>query len=290
MIAGIYSIGLLYDNSAKKAGIEYMSPAYQKGFINWFRNWINHLKSLGLDYDDFAFELVDEPSSQAKLKIHADIGRLVREADPKARILVTANFAEIERLKKISDAVDIWVPRGFVIEDVDARNFMRDTGKEIWLYECSGDSKRLDPIGYYRALAWQSFRHDLAGWGYFAHMWWGEIPWESANTTKGPLATFSTVYPGMNGPVTSRRWEAFWKGHEDFRALHLLRRLISEAEKSGKDVSSAKSVLEEAKSAYIKIQSMAEKGAPTFEKSKYLDDLRRSVADVSLSLAGLATN
>lgn len=285
MIAGIYSIGLFYDNVAKKAGFEYMGPEYRRGFINWFRDWVGHLKSLGLDYNDFAFELVDEPASQAKLKIHADIGRLVREADPKARILVTANFTEVERLKQIKDAVDIWVPRGPVIEDEDARNFMRNTGKEIWLYVCSGDSKRLDPVGYYRSLAWQSFRHGLTGWGYFAHMWWGEIPWESANTKNERLATFSTVYPGLHGPVPSRRWEAFWKGHEDFRALHLLGRLVSEAEKSGKDTSSAKLVLEEARNAFSKLQSIAEKHVSTATLSKYLDDLRRKVAEVSLNLA-----
>ena len=284
MIAGIYSIGLAYDERAKKAGIEYMSSAYRKGFIGWLRDWINHLKSLGLDYKDFVFEVVDEPASEAKFKTHMDIGRLVREADPRARILVTANTNNLDYLRQLSEVVDIWVPHTSVLEDELCRKFIESTGKETWVYVCSGDSKRLDTIGYYRALGWQSFARQLTGWGYFAHMWWGELPWESSNTTNKRLATYSTVYPGTNGPVPSRRWEAFWKGHEDFRALHLLRKLISDAEVAGKDVSAAYATLMEAEKAWDELKRMGEKRSPTEERSAYVEEIRRRVAVASMKL------
>jgi hypothetical protein len=287
MVAGIYSIGIIYDELAKKAGMEYMNPAYKKGFITWMRDWIGHLKSLGLDYKDFAFELADEPTSKEKFKLHMDIGRLLREADPKARVILTANFNEVARLKEISEVTDIWVPHSRVLEDELARRAMKDSGKEMWVYVCSGNSKRLDPTGYYRILPWQAFRYDLTGWGFFAHMWWGELPWESSNTTHQALATYSTVYPSPGGPVTSRRWEAYWKGHEDFRALHLLKGLISEAAKAGVQgdaLAGAKSVLEEARNGTVRLKELKEQDAPPSAGTEYLDSLRQKVAEASIKL------
>lgn len=291
LIAGMYSIGVVYDSWAKKAGMDYMSPAYRKGFIAWVRDWIAHLKSLGLDYKDFAFELVDEPNGPDEFKLFMDIGHLMREADPRARTILTANFDEFDHLKQAAEVTDIWVPHNRVLSNEAAVRLMKDSGKEMWVYVCAGDSKRLDPINYYRSLPWQAFRFDLAGWGFFAHMWWGEIPWESNNTTNGHLATYSTVYPGANGPVTSRRWEVYWKGHEDFRALHLLKRLVAEVEKAGTSpaaVSKGRSVLDEVRGAPAVLEKMQREGAGTLAQAEYLDGLRSKVAEASIALSGKA--
>lgn len=287
MILGAYSIGIAYDEWAQQAGIEYMSAAYRKGFISWVRDWIAHLKSLGLGYQDFAFELVDEPAAERKFRLHTDFGRLMREADPKARVVVTANLRDTGRLKQISDVVDIWVPHVRVLEDDAARQVMVDSGKEMWTYICSGDSKRLDPTNYYRFLAWEAFRYDLAGWGYFAHMWWGEKPWESNNTMNKHLATYSTVYPGATGPVTSRRYEAYWKGHEDYRALRLLERLVSGSQQTSANDSLLKAgqaLLAEGRNAPVTLKQMMEEGASPAERAAYLDDLRARIAQVTVQL------
>ena len=288
LISGMYSIGIAYDSWAKKAGMEYMSPAYQKGFIAWTRDWIAHLKSLGLGYQDFVFELVDEPNGADEFKLFMDIGRLMRQADPKARTVLTVNFDDFDHIKQAAEVTDVWVPHNRVLANEAIARAMKDSGKEMWVYVCAGDSRRLDPINYYRSLPWQAFRYDLSGWGFFAHMWWGELPWESKSSAGKPLATFSSVYPGANGPVTSRRWEAYWKGHEDFRALHLLRSLISGAEKAGlapEPVSKAKSVLEEAKNAPARLEEMQRNGVGTQAQAEFLDTLRSKIAESSIVLS-----
>ena len=288
LISGMYSIGIAYDSWAKKAGMEYMSPAYRKGFVTWVRDWIAHLKSLGLGYQDFVFEPADEPNGKEEFKFFMDIGRLMREADPKARVVLTVNFDEYDRLKQAAEVTDVWVPHNRVLANEAAVRVMKDSGKEMWVYVCAGDSKRLDPINYYRFLPWQAFRYDLAGWGFFAHMWWGENPWESKSNQGKPDATYSAVYPGANGPVTSRRWEAYWKGHEDFRALHLLKRLVAEVEKAGTSpdaVSKGKSVLEEVRGAPTVLEKMQREAAPTQAQAEFLDNLRSKVAESSMELS-----
>lgn len=281
MAIGAYSISLQYDGWARKAGITYMSDAYRKGFVSWVRDWVAHLKGLGLSYDDFAFELVDEPSPDEKLQMHIDTGKLMREADPRARIVCTTNFADLDKLERISPFVDVWIPQGKVLEDPAAREFMKRTGREMWMYVCEGDSKRRSPVTYYRVLPWQAFRYDLTGWGFFAHMWYGESPWEATNASGKYLATYSTIYPGLSGPVTSRRWECYFKGHEDFRALHLLKSLVARAEKAGLDVVDARKVLQEAVDGSAGLQRMKSDA----EASAFLADIRRRVADASVKLS-----
>ena len=287
LISGIYSIGIAYDRWAKKAGIAYMCPAYRKGFINWVRDWIAHLKSLGLGYDDFIFELADEPNQEAEFQFFMDIGRLMREADPKARTVLTANFDEFDHIKQAAEVTDIWVPHSRVLANEAAVRVMKDSGKEMWVYVCAGDSRKLDPISYYRFLPWQAFRYDMTGWGFFAHMWWNEVPWESRSANHNAHANYSTVYPGANGPVTSRRWEVYWKGYEDFRALHLLKNLISGAEKAGLAgdiVPKAKSVLDEARNAPARLEEMARSGVGTQAQAEFLDGLRSKIAESSIEL------
>lgn len=285
MMLGAYSIGVQWDRWTTNAGYEYMGPAYRKGFINWIRDWIAHSKKLGMSYNDFAFELVDEPAGKEKFQLHLDTGKLMREADPKARIVMTTNFVEDEKLRAISPYVDVWVPSGNTLETASAREFIKKTGKEVWMYVCAGDSKRLSPITYYRILPWQAFRYDLQGWGFFAHMWNGESPWEATNNGGKYLGTYTTIYPGVNGPVTSRRWECYFKGHEDFRALNLLKSLIARAEKSRVDVTEARSVLKEAMNGSAGLREMERNSKSDAEESAYLSEIRRKVADVSVKLS-----
>ncbi len=282
---GAYNVSVQFTDWAEEAGIPYMSDAYRKAFVSWMRDWIERVKSLGLSYDDFAFELVDEPAPEEKLRMHIDTGRLLREADPRARVVCTANFPELDKLRRIEPFVDIWVPQGKVLEDSAAREFMKRTGKEMWMYVCEGDSKRRPPVAYYRAVPWQAFRHDLAGWGFFAHMWQGESPWDAASASGKYLATYSTVYPGLNGPVTSRRWECYFKGHEDFRALHLLKSLVERAEKAGLDASEARKVLEEARDGSAGLREMEQRNGSAAETSAFLADIRRRAADAAVKLS-----
>lgn len=282
---GAYNVSIQFTDWAKEAGIEYMSDAYRKAFIAWMRLWIDHVKSLGLSYDDFAFELVDEPAPEDKLRMHIDTGKLIRDADPQARVVCTTNFSEMDKLERIEPYVDIWVPQGKVLEDAAAHEFMKRTGKEMWMYVCEGDSKRRPPVAYYRVLPWQAFRYDLAGWGFFAHMWQGERPWESVSAGGKYLATYSTVYPGLHGPVTSRRWECYYKGHEDFRALNLLKSLVVRAEKAGVDGIAAKRVLDEAMNGSVGLQKMKASNSSDAEASAFLSDIRRKVADATMKLS-----
>jgi hypothetical protein len=236
LVVGAYSLGEIFDQQTDSLGIEFMSDAYRKAFCAWMTEWIAHLKSLGLDYDDFAFQLYDEPSSGKRYEQHVALGRFLRrEVDPRAHVVCTTNFTDLDKLRAIDEGVDIWVPHIRTLRDPEAMAYIRATGEEIWCYVCSGYAQKLSPITYYRLLPWEAFHHGARGWGRFAHMWWGEDVWGVHGPDMAEGKTYSTIYPGPQGPVTCRRWEACYEGRQDYVYLWMVRQALAGRSAAGQD-------------------------------------------------------
>ncbi|UCH36414.1 MAG: hypothetical protein JSV65_08690 [Armatimonadota bacterium] len=236
LVVGAYSAGEYFTARMESVGVEFMSDAYKKAFRTWMTEWIAHLKSLGLGYDDFAFQLWDEPSGGKRYEQHVALGRFFKqEVDPNVHVVCTANFRDVEKLRAIDDGVDIWVPHRTTMRDPEAMAYIRATGEEIWCYVCSGYSKTLSPLAYYRLLPWEAFHHGARGWGHFAHMWWGEDVWGVHGPDLKEGATYSTIYPGREGPITCRRWEAYYEGRQDYAYLWMLRQAIERLGVAGAD-------------------------------------------------------
>jgi hypothetical protein len=127
---------------ALKGDDKYMSDAWKKAHKEWIRKWIAHLKELGITYDRFAFYPVDEPGLDGDGRVNEFItlGRLIREADPKAQIYTDpAGQITLEHLKKMAPYVDIWCPHrhDFLLnEGGDMLDFVKSSGKTVWSYEC----------------------------------------------------------------------------------------------------------------------------------------------------------
>ena len=96
----------------------------------------------------------------------------------------------------------------------------KSTGKPVWTYTCSINMKSLDPLDYYRLKPWRAWKLGLNGVCYWAYNSWRGDPW---NDFDGEIGDCGAVYNGPLGPVTSRRWEAWREGLEDYLYLHLLK-------------------------------------------------------------------
>jgi len=193
--------------------------AYRTAHIAFLHAWVEHLKVLGLTYDDWALYPVDEPGLQAGLvERFLFFARLAREADPNIRIYANP-VARIttEELESMVPFVDIWAPHrvGFLLDTgLDRLELMHATGATMWTYECEGDAKRQSPLGYYRGLAWLSWHRSLTGWGFWTYCTSQHDPWFVPSGSLDYLLT----YPGR-GPVSSKRWEAVRDGIEDYGML-----------------------------------------------------------------------
>lgn len=210
-----------------KGPAEQFTPVWEKAYKLWLREWIEHLKNMGVTYNQYAFYPVDEPGlSDEHVKRFIDHGKLIREADPKAQIYTDpVGRATMEDLKNMSPYVDIWCPNrtGFLLnEGQDKLAFIKSTGKTIWTYECIGNAKHLSPIGYYRSQAWLAWHHGLTGIGFWSYSTSSADPWFVPEATLDYLLT----YQGK-GVVSSKRWEAIRDGIEDYGILYELNNVVN---------------------------------------------------------------
>jgi hypothetical protein len=130
--------------------------------------------------------------------------------------------------------VDIWSPYLPRLSNAEEVTFYRQTGKPVVPYICAENKRVLDPYAFYRLFPWQVWRHGFHGcwiWTYLRGDPWNGREWDGG-----------MVYPGQGQIVTSRRWEMFREGLEDYLYLHLLRERVE----SGKAPASATKLLQQA--------------------------------------------
>ncbi|MGZ5134827.1 MAG: hypothetical protein ACXWCG_06745 [Flavitalea sp.] len=96
--------------------------------------------------------------------------------------------------------------------------------KEIWLYWILANSKSLSPYSYYRLMAWRAFALGFTGAGFwnYADTGSGEYASSAWDDFDGKRPDFSVIYEGEgNTIVSSRRWEAWRMGVEDYELLSM---------------------------------------------------------------------
>ncbi|MBN1348458.1 VCBS repeat-containing protein [candidate division KSB1 bacterium] len=201
------------------------SDTWKKAYIAGIRRYVAHVRQLGFNYDDFALYPVDEPwlTGMAGVKILYDCASLAKQADARIQIYCDpAGMPTPENSAEMVPYVDIWMPMIDLLkrEDKSLLNFYKSTGAKVWAYEAPGPTKLLKPLGLYRMQPWLAFRYGLTGCGIWTY------DYKNIWTTNQPAPfhfSYSTIYDDGESIVTSRRWEAYRDGVEDFNLLTLLR-------------------------------------------------------------------
>lgn len=184
------------------------------------------LRALGLDYADYALYLQDEPGLMGKdadFDKYVAMVRRVKQADPRVRIYANpAGGARSAILGPLDGLVDIWCPDLHLFRDEPLQlGALFRRAPHFWHFEAPADQRNLDPLGYYRMKPWVAFQLGMTGGGYWVYSsgtsFWFHDP--ARNTEYG------TVYMTPRGPVTTKRWEAFRDGAEDFDLLWMARQV-----------------------------------------------------------------
>lgn len=209
------------------------SDAYKKAYIHYVREWVAHLKAMGVGYDGYAMYPIDEPGlNDGLVEAYLHNAKLTRAADPKVLMYTdpVARITEAE-LREMVPYVDIWCPNrvGFLLDTGEEKlKIMQDSGATMWNYECLGNAKHQSPLGYYRGQAWLAWHHNLTGIGFWSYCTSSADPWFRPQDTLDYLLT----YQG-DGVVASKRWEAIRDGVEDYAMLHALREAVKSARERG---------------------------------------------------------
>jgi hypothetical protein len=197
---------------------KFMSSEWNDLFKKWIAVWSAHLNTLGIKFEQFAFYPYDEPKNEAEAKVLSSVSGLIKEVDKRLQVYTTIgklnglNNYSIEELKKY---VDI-----FQVNELDLGNtrlsMLKNPGKEIWCY--SGGGKKADPFRQYRLQAWKAFKYGATGIGFWAYADTGSTgtAWDDSD---GNRPDYAVIYEGENGIVSSKRWEAWREGVEDYELL-----------------------------------------------------------------------
>ena len=203
--------------------------------IQYIRDLRDHLRSKGWSYDRFMFYPVDEPGHDAGnlVDIQVASGQLFREADPSIRIYTDPVWGlPWEDFQRCLPYVDVWAPNmrlvgGLLCQD-PRMEYLLNTGRPVWSYECISQVKSISPLRYMRSYAWRARYFGLKGMGVWTH---SEAPNDHWFAGKGINDEYALVYPGEVA-VPSVRWEALRDGLEDITALDLLEQEIQRVRSS----------------------------------------------------------
>ncbi len=196
---------------------------WDAAFKSWYRQIVRHLLLRGLTYDDFAFYPIDEPQSAERSAKYLHMVRLAKQVAPEAQTFVTAPDMPIDVLRSWAPFTDIFCLGG--PESFDKAPILIRQGRKAWYYDGAA-SKAHHPIGVARRDFWRAFRVGLEGLGVWAYACsgWQKTGEETAWTERDNIGRgdASMIYRGKHGPVTSKRWEAWRDGVEDYWLLTLL--------------------------------------------------------------------
>ena len=209
-----------------------------KIMTRWLKDVIAHMKKKGIGYDEFALEWIDEAGVKEMNEIVKPSCELLRSIDPQVLIWanVTGDNTE-DSVAELEGLIDIWCPAGAKL----GWDFWKD--KRTWTYASSSNKGR-SPTGHYRYKLWKSFSEGCEGNGFWVYTDDRDL-WDDY----AGAPSFSVVYDGPDGVVSSKRWDAYRAGVEDYEICKMLNDAVVAAKAAGKgdtaDVKAAETALDQ---------------------------------------------
>lgn len=195
------------------------SPGWNTAFKKIMTEMVGELTRLGLSYADYMVCPVDESIDER----YITIARLIKEADPKIKIVEDTIGESLEQVKAADQYTDYWIPhfKSYFADSVKLSiDYMKSTGKPVgfYFYSEGSNEKARDSYHDYILDFWYAYSRGLNGvFGYWtATQHYGD-PWNRHQTTADYDP--SLFYYGTDGVVSGRRWEAWRQGLEDFHLL-----------------------------------------------------------------------
>ena len=176
---------------------------------------IAQLRAGGLDYEDFIFTIRDEPSGETEesLAEYLDVARVIREADPQARVSFNpGEAASLKTFELLDPLCDFWLPytihRSYPPAQAAAKREIFTVKPWMWYTTpCLWDKSPALPGQLYdqiRSVPAQPGR--CVGTAFFAFYYPFRDPWDTAYEHIADVAV--TVLPSRHGPIATRAWEA----------------------------------------------------------------------------------
>ena len=202
----------------------FLSSGWKEKFKNWFNSITGDIKANGLNNSQILLYPYDEISGNNVV----DFKNLIlwaKSAIPGIKFYATlADQAAVNALLPLLDVAQIH-------PNFSGINRLPSHKCQIWIYSGSAPSRELSPYSFYRLMSWQAFENDYQGIGFWNYA--DEGIGKNLNLVSDPLIypsnSYSVIYDGPDQQtISTRRWEAFRLGIEDYSILQLYANKVGE--------------------------------------------------------------
>jgi len=184
-----------------------------------------HLEATGVPRNRILHYIYDE-RQDIEFK---HVAHIIRGMNPEYQIFNTQGVigastpiskAVYEDIKEYVDVWCSWFPVLHQLVNESSFKTMTSSGKPIWFYDASPDQRAWSPYTKYRYKFWLAFMYGLDGCTYWKHQG------DNVGTAYYPLVG---EWPRFDEgpPITSRRYEAWFSGLQDYKLLRKLEDLAN---------------------------------------------------------------
>lgn len=195
-------------------GYPFLGDQWKAAFKLWYEGALHAAVRAGFRPDRVYLYPFDEMDDEGTRRF-IDVAVWARKEIPGVRFYATLNNKTALKVLPYLDVAQ-------VANAEELLGSLGKTGSEIWIYNGTGLAKSLSPYSYYRLKAWKAFQRGYTGIGFWAYAdaGWGDNAGTAWDDFDGDYPDHAVVYEGDNGNIiSSRRWEAWRMGIEDYELL-----------------------------------------------------------------------
>lgn len=215
----------------------------------YFRAWHDHLAKVNGGREAMVLAL-DEPRTPKAAKTSMLWNAAIRAGAPGLKTFVDPIFDKVAQVpQELIDSVDVLCPaRTSFLQNGEQAAWCKMTApgtkRELALYSCLTESRRLDPEHYYRAQFWEAFRMGAKG-SFFWQLGDGGGAAGSFAAFGQSHAECSPYFAGtVDGDVMQgKQSEGIREGVEDHELLSMLQDAAKRIRTSGRDAGKIESFL-----------------------------------------------
>lgn len=213
----LYSNYSYEKNRTNDVAIGFMSDQWKVLFSKWYKALETQVKTVT------KAKLYLYPFDEVKVNEMNDFSSFAKWAKTNGNIRLLATFIDHNSYNSLVDYVEI----ALILSNVDTRK-LKKTKAQTWEYSTESNTRALSPYSYYRLMGWRAYLRDYTGIGFWSY---ADIGDGSLNSLSGNSVDwkqdYAIVYNATGGKIlSSRRWEAFKLGIEDYELLKFSERKI----------------------------------------------------------------
>jgi hypothetical protein len=231
------------------------------GFNQAVGQWVSahaaHWRAMGLNPNQIALLLLDEPFKAEQSARIAAWGKAIRAAEPEVLLWEDPIYdnpadptgtLQAQTMFQVCDVLCLHWP-DFIERDETYRNVyrqQRDAGRTLNFYSACGPARWYDPYSYYRLQAWTCWQEGATAMFYWA---FGDNGGASSWNEYLSAGNYTPLYLDDTTVTAGKQMEAIREGVEDYEYLAMLKKRIGELEATGNPpaaVAEARTLLSEA--------------------------------------------